>query len=380
MKWHIFCRVIDNFGDIGVCWRLASRLHRRYGQQVHLWLDDLDALRALCPKTAHANHQWLHGIRVHRWQQPFKPLRELRHAEVVVEAFGCELPDTLLHQMRQSQPQPVWINLEYLSAEPWVDQLHGLPSPVQGMHKTFFFPGFTARTGGLLADETLYGLPGQLQQTGPRRRLFRQLGIDPELAGLALHISLFSYENSRLPELLDSLCSSPRPVHLCVPQGRISQAVAGWLGQPLQAGCSDRRASLYLSAVPFMAQPDYDRLLASCQLNFVRGEESFVRAQMLGLPLVWHIYPQDDHAHHDKLDAFLQRYLQDYPVKLKQPLRAAFMAWNRSDAPPADWLALLDMLPRWQACASDWRRQLLAHGDLAGNLLEHARQQRLARL
>jgi hypothetical protein len=23
LHWDIFCRVIDNFGDIGVCWRLA---------------------------------------------------------------------------------------------------------------------------------------------------------------------------------------------------------------------------------------------------------------------------------------------------------------------------------------------------------------------
>ncbi len=375
MNWHIFCRVIDNFGDIGVCWRLASRLHRHYGQHVHLWLDDLSALHALCPQTYHAAHQWLHGIRVHRWQQPFKLQRELQHADVIVEAFGCDLPGNLLQQMRQRQPQPVWINLEYLSAEPWVDALHSLPSPVQGMHKTFFFPGFTANTGGLLADEALCGLPEQLQQAGARRRLFRQLGIDPQLASLALHISLFSYENSRLPELLDSLCNSPQPVHLCVPQGRISQAVTHWLGQPLHTGCSYRRGALCLSALPFMAHPEYDRLLASCQLNLVRGEESFVRAQMLALPLIWHIYPQDDNAHHDKLDAFLQRYLQDCPAALQQPIRGAFMAWNRPDAPPADWLALLELLPQWQRHASHWRQRLLGHGDLAGNLLQHAKQQ-----
>ena len=28
MHWDMFCRVIDNYGDIGVCWRLAADLAR----------------------------------------------------------------------------------------------------------------------------------------------------------------------------------------------------------------------------------------------------------------------------------------------------------------------------------------------------------------
>ena len=43
MQWDVFVRVIDNYGDVGVCWRLACGLAAR-GEQVRLWLDDLTAL------------------------------------------------------------------------------------------------------------------------------------------------------------------------------------------------------------------------------------------------------------------------------------------------------------------------------------------------
>ncbi|MEO7887531.1 MAG: elongation factor P maturation arginine rhamnosyltransferase EarP, partial [Polaromonas sp.] len=43
LQWDIFCKVIDNFGDIGVCWRLAADLASR-GHKVRLWVDDASAL------------------------------------------------------------------------------------------------------------------------------------------------------------------------------------------------------------------------------------------------------------------------------------------------------------------------------------------------
>ena len=46
--WDIFCQVIDNYGDIGVGWRLATNLAAR-GQRVRLWLDNSSVLRWLAP-------------------------------------------------------------------------------------------------------------------------------------------------------------------------------------------------------------------------------------------------------------------------------------------------------------------------------------------
>ena len=50
-SWDIFCQVIDNFGDIGVCWRLAADLAAR-GHQVRLWVDDASALHWMAPQGA----------------------------------------------------------------------------------------------------------------------------------------------------------------------------------------------------------------------------------------------------------------------------------------------------------------------------------------
>ncbi|MBY0444112.1 MAG: elongation factor P maturation arginine rhamnosyltransferase EarP, partial [Burkholderiales bacterium] len=39
VRWDIFCRVIDNYGDIGVCWRLARQLSFEHGFAVRLMVD-----------------------------------------------------------------------------------------------------------------------------------------------------------------------------------------------------------------------------------------------------------------------------------------------------------------------------------------------------
>ena len=48
--WDVFCRVIDNFGDIGVCWRLARQLAGDFALHVRLWVDDFDSFWLLCPE------------------------------------------------------------------------------------------------------------------------------------------------------------------------------------------------------------------------------------------------------------------------------------------------------------------------------------------
>ena len=48
-RWEIFCQVVDNFGDIGVCWRLAADLVSRGYGSVRLWVDDWAALRRINP-------------------------------------------------------------------------------------------------------------------------------------------------------------------------------------------------------------------------------------------------------------------------------------------------------------------------------------------
>ena len=47
LSWDIFCTVVDNYGDIGVCWRLARQLAAEHGFAVRLWVDDLASFARL---------------------------------------------------------------------------------------------------------------------------------------------------------------------------------------------------------------------------------------------------------------------------------------------------------------------------------------------
>ncbi|MFY9179422.1 MAG: elongation factor P maturation arginine rhamnosyltransferase EarP [Venatoribacter sp.] len=364
MQWHIFCKVVDNFGDIGVCWRLAKQLSQ-LNQQVTLWVDDLTSFQAIHPAALLVAEQHCGQICVRHWCEPFVPSASLEQAEVVIEAFACDLPNAVIQSMKQRTQAPIWINLEYLSAESWVEGVHCAPSPVHGLKKTFFFPGFSAKTGGLLWEPELLELADKMQNQTERAKLFNEFGLDSELATLPLHISLFAYENSQLTGLLNALNQHHSPVHLLVPQGRISQQLEQW-----QQHNSPKQ--LRISNLPFMPQEQYDGLLATCQLNFVRGEESFVRAQMLGLPLIWHIYQQQEDAHLVKLDAFLQRYRQAMPVALAERVTEAFNAWNQPTPAAFNWQALLGSLDNWANQAKAWQNQLKNLGSLSANLVLYA--------
>ena len=321
--WDVFCRVIDNYGDIGVCWRLCCELSRR-GQQVRLWTDDAQALR------------WMAGhddaaVQVLDW-----PAADIQAepGEVLVEAFGCEVAPEFVAAFAANKRAKAWINLEYLSAEPYVQRSHGLPSPVMhgpgaGLTKHFFYPGFTAGTGGLLREAHLL----ESQRNFNAAAWLSQQGISEVVN--AQRVSLFCYEPSALHDYLQQCQNAHKPTQLLVTAGRAAQAVRQYLSaagvqlkelnQPdALAGASGQLGMLHWHFLPFLTQTDYDHLLWSCDLNFVRGEDSLVRALWSAKPFVWQIYPQDDGAHLTKLQAFLD-WLPASPH-----WRTCHQAWNSS--------------------------------------------------
>lgn len=341
MNWDIFCRVIDNHGDAGICWRLAAELAAR-GEAVRLWMDDTSMLAWMAPQGAA-------GVEVLPWNEAFP---DVVPGQVVVEAFGCDPPPAFVARMAAAAPGPVWLNLEYLSAEGYVERNHGLPSPVMsgpgaGLTKHFFYPGFTARTGGLLREQDL----GARRAAFDRADWLRARGIsDPQ----AQVVSLFCYEPAALPGLLGQLAAGERTTHLLVTAGRAAAAVRQHT--PPVPG------ALRLHYLPLLSQRGYDELLWACDLNFVRGEDSIVRGLLAGVPSVWQIYPQDDEAHHAKLVAFLD-WLQPPPA-----LREFVLAWNGVDPHP---LPPLDAAG-WRATAAAALDRAQALPELATGLLRFA--------
>jgi uncharacterized repeat protein (TIGR03837 family) len=371
-SWDIFCSVVDNFGDIGVSWRLARQLVVEYDLDVRLWVDDLSALCRLCPEAdADDDVQKLQGVALHRWPRQWQPVPP---ADVVIEAFGCQLPAAYIAAMAQRSAPTLWLNLEYLSAEDWVGGCHGLPSPQSnGLHKFFFFPGFTPQTGGLLRESGLIEQRQSFQQDPAVRQQFLQrLGVAPQPDTHL--ISLFAYENPALGSWLQALATTGQSTHLLVPEGRIVADLQRWLAvDTLVAGDLHTRGSLTLQVIPFLSQQDYDRLLWSCDLNAVRGEDSFVRAQWAGRPLLWQLYPQQENDHLHKLEAFLKLYGQGLTPAANAALLAQWRAWNSGEAMQESWQALLGVLPELAAHAENWCQRQAAQINISAALVQFHR-------
>jgi uncharacterized repeat protein (TIGR03837 family) len=368
-SWDIFCNVVDNYGDVGVTWRLARQLVAEHPIHVRLWIDDLSAFARLCPGAdPNAAQQWHAGVSVCRWPVPWQdtPL-----PDVVLEAFACRLPANYIEAMLQRSPRPTWLNLDYLSAEDWVAGCHGLASmQSNGLKKFFFFPGFDCATGGLLRERDLMDRRQALQQDpAARRAALQALGVQP--AEGARLISLFAYENVGLGSWLDVLAQGDRPTHLLVPEGRVLGDVQAWCGtEALAAGAVFVTGALTVQVLPFVSQEQYDTLLWSCDFNVVRGEDSFVRAQWAARPMLWHIYQQEDDAHLPKLDAFVQRYTAGLSAAAARDLGQMWLAWNAGGDLGASWRALEDHWPELQLHAQAWCRQQAAHTDLATALVQ----------
>ncbi|WP_426076091.1 elongation factor P maturation arginine rhamnosyltransferase EarP [Janthinobacterium sp. PSPC3-1] len=373
----IFCKVVDNYGDIGICWRLARQLQLEHGVRVTLWVDDLVSFKRICPEIdVELDAQKAAGVTVRHWRDQEGVFAASDVADIVIEFFACDIPPGYIAAMAQRQPQPAWLNLEGLTAEEWVEGCHKLTSPRHGMIKHFFFPGFTGKTGGLLREAGLEERRRQFQADPVAMQAFlAQFGVTAQEMA-ATKVSLFCYPHAPVAELLASWQGGGEPMLCLVPEGVAFDAVGSFIGADAVAGAVRTLDALTVRVLPFVPQDDYDRLLWACDFNFVRGEDSFVRAQWAGKPFIWHIYPQDENLHHVKLRAFLQRYALDADGVIDS-LAGASEYWNGASAAGQGWLGLWPALradmPRMTARAGAWQRQMLDNGDLAGNLLSFAR-------
>ena len=390
LRYDIFCKVVDNFGDIGVCWRLARQLAARHDcGPVRLWVDDLISFRRIAPQVdPKAPQQQISGMTVLHWQEgkesggaseqtgsantqtaPAAAAAFPPPADVVIEAFACTLPEAYLAAM---SPQQLWLNLEYLSAEDWVESCHALPSMQGGgLRKFFFFPGFTDKTGGLLREHDLVAQRDRWQADSEQRNsLLARVGVDAQWRerlneGAAL-VYVYCYPQAPLAALLQALASGQRDTLVLLPEGIWPGELPSVQGR--LNGKGSRDAEVQIHTLPFVDQDDFDRLLWSCDLNVVRGEDSLVRAIWAARPMIWQPYIQEEEAHLVKLDAWLQRAA--YPDPVKHLMRA----WNTGDAEKVESeLRSLLKAPAfrdWQLAARQWSDTLASETDLAQRLVD----------
>ncbi len=374
LRLDLFCQVVDNFGDAGVCWRLARQLAAEYGFQVRLWIDRPAVLQKICPEViAGCTEQTVCGVNVCFWPSSFSEVPAEDVPDVVIEGFGARLPEYYVRQMAARRIAPVWINLEYLSAESWVENSHLMASPQSWipLTKYFYFPGFTRKTGGLIREKGLFEARDAFQRDMERViRFLSSIGISARQQQFI--VSLFCYPQAPVVSLLESFRDGEQDVLCLVPEGAAVETVQSFMNRPAVAGTRFSAGRLDLQILPMIEQNHYDRLLWSCDLNFVRGEDSFVRAQWAGRPFVWHIYPQEDHVHLDKLTAFLERYLTGISEEDAREIRYFWQLWNRVDdrhIGPKDWDGFRKFMPLLNRHGYEWSKKMAALPDLASGLV-----------
>ena len=332
--------------------------------RIRLFCDDLNVLNVIAHGDAVAHGASL-GIEVLPWSAAESPAVLASVGDVVIEAFACHLPQPYIEAMVQkaSNQAPIWINLEYLTAETWADDMHLMPSPQNnGLNKYFYFPGFTPKTGGVLLgdwDEVISN----------------SLNIPPSLSSAfessrptAKKVSVFNYKQAPLDAWLNSVNQTALAhgemvdVFLCADQN---------VSAVTQKAFSLEDSAVKLIQLPFIPQEDYDYLLSICDMNLVRGEDSFVRAQWAGKPFIWDIYPQSDLAHEIKLEAFLDRYFEGASPELRAFGMSA-MKW----APAEGWWPHLNALTQH---SKHWADKLVALGHLEGKILDFVKSQEISR-
>jgi uncharacterized repeat protein (TIGR03837 family) len=402
----LLCKVVDNYGDIGVVYRLARALSALPSPRpsleplrLRLIVDDLAAFAAIDPAIdVEAEYQSAHGWEILGWKLPspgsqgaqaaHDSLRE-NAPRFVIECFACGRPDWLEDMLFDpAAGVSLIVDLEHLTAEDYAEEFHRMPSLTRSslVKKAMFLPGFTAQTGGLIIDPAFAAARRRASSEAARAQLRRELlsrvgspaELSPDLAE-RFWIAVFSYERDYTRIVadmaaLDTLAekSGGRKVLALVAAGKSQPCfLKAWeeAGRPFPA-----------LALPFLPQEDWDEALLACDFSIVRGEDSWSRAALSGRPFLWQAYPQEGRHHLVKVRSFLGRLRPYFEPEDFLVLEALYPAFNDRDVDSAGTRgdeSLLPLLARYAAFSPGFMAfsdDCLAHGDLAAGLLTFLRE------
>lgn len=348
----IFCNVIDNFGDAGFSLRLARSLINK-GIFVAIYCDDLATLEKIA--TADDIKNKLLKL------APWPDAQEYQPSQFVIEAFSCRLPSDLMSKIRKLNS--IVIELDYLTAEKFAEDCHGLSSSTDGLRSFFFFPGFTSKTGGLIFDEEF------------KSKVEKAL-LSHQNDQSTLKITVFSYENPKIKFIFNNLMRGIKKYEIKVFEGKaLDNLNFQYDTMHLTTGNTVHLTNLSFFASPMSDQNIYDDILISSDLNLVRGEESAVRAMLSGKPFLWHIYPQDENAHIVKLNALFDRMLEHLPTQFHsniELIRNFNLEYNGIET-NTEFPLIEDFLPLWSEVTALWAKHLFSLHSLTDNLLAFLR-------
>lgn len=353
LSCDIFCRVIDNFGDAGVAWRLARSLQREERFCVRLVIDNLETLAKLNPKVdSQRQEQTVDLITVTLWDKAFE--ENAVPADCVIEAFSCFLPTQyeakINERFKAGRPVSV-VALDYLTAESYAEEFHGLPSPhpKYGYPKRFFFPGFTRKTGGLFIEDDFEKRRAQFTKE-KKEHFLKSLGVN---LNSPLKVLLFTYPTLDIKGLARSFSETNLSIEMLLCVGAAQECFAKEIA-------SLGAKNIHCIALPMVPQEEFDLLLWSADFLIVRGEDSASRALLSRVPYFWTLYPQKENAHITKMEAFEATLQSSYPAELLSLRNRIERALNLGKAPaPLDIKTYLQEKEKFEKAALIYTKKCL---------------------
>lgn len=295
----IFCQVIDNYGDVGVAYRLAREFKRVYpNKKLRFVINQIEELNLIRKSE---------DIEIIL----YKDISKIENsADLIIESFGCEIPKEYMDKALKNAK--LIINLEYFSAEKWVDDFHLQESFLGGnLKKYFFIPGLSEKSGGILLDNEFLERKKKVEANKEYYLEKFEIKEKYDLIG-----SIFSYEKN-FDSLIEELKKLDKKIILLILSEKTQKNFIKYFDN------GNNYDKIKFVKLPFFTYDKYEELLALCDFNLVRGEDSFVRALLLGKPFLWHIYPQDENTHIKKLESFLEKYCSN-----NKELKQTFINYN----------------------------------------------------
>lgn len=378
----ILCKVVDNYGDIGVAYRLAKALSSiNPSMRITLVCSNLKSFSLMASGIDPSKKTQSYIYKGTEWtiidwneSEDFK--YKALPFPVILECFQCGRPDWLEQMLFAPNPGQIFhiLNVEYLTAEPYADDFHLLKSYTRSANvkKVFFMPGFTTKTGGLILNR-------------PEKPSSRISAICSEKADF--NILFFAYKRDCAP-IIKAIARFQKEKRRA--NGSFETCVfiaAGQSAEPFMDAYKKAGRPFKIAELPFLQQEEWDFLLTQMDFNFVRGEDSLSRAALSGIPHIWNAYIQDDDYQLVKVDALLERMKPFFTEDDYKLIKAAWEQYNSRALPLHDGNChpgLVSVVPTQEELLTSlllhadkmltafqrYARTLEENGDLALHILE----------
>lgn len=309
----IFCEIIDNFGDIGVVYRISKELKKIFQNvRIRIVLNRLEEFKAINKKVKDTDYQEIDGLICVTEKYVKENMESFGVSDVFIEAFGCNVPEEYVKAAKENSK--LWINLEYLSGEKWIEDFHLCESLIDSktLKKIFFMPGFSEKSGGVIIDSGFLERMkfGKENRDEVFKKYFKDFDLKDKFIG-----TVFSYEKN-FENLLETLKNYEKETVLLLMGEKTQKSFSEILKKNLTEDYGNivKYGKITMIYSDFFSQEEYEEIISASDFNFTRGEDSFVRGIILGKPFMWHIYLQEEKAHMDKIKAFTDRFKESIEV------------------------------------------------------------------